>query len=57
MIRFCLERIIDYWTIFRHDDISVMQDITLSEDSLNVSAGLVEQGREWDNFKQRFIAQ
>ena len=44
-------------TIFRHDDISVMQDITLSDDSLNVSAGLVEQGREWDNFKQRFIAQ
>lgn len=44
-------------TIYKHDDLSVMHDITLSDDLLNVTEALVEQGTEWENFKARFIGQ
>lgn len=44
-------------TIFKHDDLSIMHDLTLANDSLNITDALVEQGTEWDNFKLRFIGQ
>lgn len=43
--------------IFIKDDTSLMHDICYSNDEMNVSAALNEQGRDWWAFKQRVISQ
>ena len=44
-------------TIFVHEDLSNTHDISFVDKSLNISGALIEQGRDWDGFRTRFINQ
>lgn len=43
--------------ILIHEDLSIMHDVHYNVNGLDMTAVLVEQGRDWDNFKTRFANQ
>jgi len=43
--------------IFVHEDVSITHDINYSDNALNITGALQEQGKDWDSFRARFISQ